>query len=197
MIAIKKTTPEGCQLGGLSRLDFGKPLGQLGCFLNYEPKQLLPPSERQLAALNEEGVCVPEGTTNKDASAMLSRIGVWEIAPGPSPDLVDLAESLGTEFSAFTSAEDLIGSIITQAAEQDRAALYCYGVACSKRGQAFGNLFADPDAPLFIGFADVVAADPAMRKSLAALLPDDFKRPKKAAKICKAAVAHLAGGGVV
>lgn len=181
----------------LSHLEIKKPEGVLGCFLNYEPQRIFPPTERQLAALDEAGVFIPEGITNKDASAMISRIGVWEIAPGPDPDLVDLAEQLGTEFSAFTSADDLIGSMVSQATDRDRAVLYCYGVACSLRGGEFGNMFEDPAAALCIDFAETVAADPSLQKSLADRPAEEYKKPKKAAKIYKAAAAHLAGGGIV
>ena len=197
MDAKKKEAPEERRIRELSHLDFGKTLGELGCFLNYEPQKLFPPTDRQLAALEEAGIFIPEGITNKDASAMLGRIGVWEIALGPDQSIVDLATELGTQYSAFTSGEDLIASIIAQASDRERAALYCYGVSCSMRGSRFSNMFADPQVSLFIGFSDMVAADPSLQKSLADRSPEDYAEPRKGTKIYKAAAAYLAGGGSV
>ena len=197
MITIKKSEPERLQVGELSHLDFRKPQGELGCFLNYEPKILREPTEAQRRCLQEDGVVLPEGVTDVDASTMICRVGAWDVQPGPDPEAVAMAERLGTKYSAFIGAEDLLRLMVEQADDQARAALYCYGVACAVRGGSFGNMFDDPSLPLFISFADVVAADPSLRKSLAERHPDDYKKPKKSSKVCKAAVAHLAGGGIV
>lgn len=195
MITIKKCEPERRQIGELSHLDFGKPEGELGCFLNYEPRELEPPTEKQIGCLEYDGVVIPNGATKQDASAMISRCESWDVQPLPDPDRVDLALSFGCEFSAFVGADDLLDAIIYRANKDERAALYCYGVACSMSGRVFGNMLTDPDAPIFISFADVVAADPSLQKSLADRWPDDFRKPNKSTKIYKAAAAHLAGGG--
>lgn len=197
MITIKKTTPEGRQIGELSRLDFGKPLGELGCFLNFESGRLRPPTDAQRALLDRDGVVVPEGATDYDASTMICRIGAWDVQPLPDPDAVAMAETLGTKFSAFTGASDLLRRMVEQASDRDRAALYCYGVSCSMRGSRFSNMFADPQVSLFIGFSDMVAADPSLQKSLADRSPEDYAEPRKGTKIYKAAAAYLAGGGSV
>lgn len=197
MITIKKTAPEGRQIGELSHLDFGKDSGVLGCFLNFESDRLREPTDAQLQILAEEGVVIPEGITDFDASTMITRIGTWEVQPLPDLETVAMAEQLGTRFSAFVGAEDLLRRIVDQATEHDRAALYCYGVACFMRGSHFGNMFADPDAPLFIGFSDIVAADPSLQKSLADRPPEDYAEPRKGTKIYKAASTYLAGGGTV
>ena len=194
MITIKKSEPEQLQVGELSRLDFGKPLGELGCFLNFNPKILREPTDAQRRILQEDGVVLPAGVTDVDASTMICRIGAWDVQPGPDPEAVAMADRLGTKYSAFIGAEDLLRRTIEQADDQTRAALYCYGVACAVRGGSFGNMFDDPSLSLFISFADVVATDPSLRKSLADRQPDDFKKPNKCTKIYKAAVAHLAGG---
>ena len=197
MITIKKGAPEARSIGELSHLDFGRPAGELGCFLNFKPNRLREPTDAQLAILEGDGVIVPEGVTDIDASTMICRIGAWDVQPGPDSEAVAMAEQLGTQFSAFIGADDLLRRMVEQAAERDRAALYCYGVACAIRGRRFINMFADPDASLFMGFADIVAADPALKKSLADRSPEDYAEPRKGTKIYKAAAAYLAGGGSI
>ena len=182
-------------VGPLSHLDFGKPEGSLGCFLNYEPRQLFGPTDRQLAYLKDLGIFVPEGTTNKDATCMISRATGDDSLESPSPEIVNLAEGLGVKFSAFVGASGLLGEIIAQASERDRAALYAYGVLQSTRGRAIGNMLADPDRDRCYNFADIVAADPALLRSLSGRPSSDYSDPHKGTSIYKAAVSYLIGGG--
>ena len=197
MITIKNEAPEARNIGELSHLNFGRPEGELGCFLNFTPGRLREPTDAQRRILESDGVIIPEGATDVDASTMICRIGVWDVQPGPDPEVVAMAEQLGTQFSAFVGADDLLRRIVDQAADRDRAALYCYGVACASSGRRFVNLFADPDAALFIGFADVVDEDPSLKKSLADRSPEEYAAPRKGTKIYKAAAAYLAGGGSI
>lgn len=195
-VTIENKQEEREPVGELSHLDFGKPAGDLGCFLNYQPRALYPPSEKQLKYLKDLGVFVPDGITNVDASCMISRATGEDSTEGPRPSLVDLALGLKTEFSAFVGASGLLRDIIGQASDRDRAALYAYGVRQSMRGGSFRNMLEDPDLAVFYAFADLVLADPALMRSLNGRTSEDFKSPHRGTAIYKAAAAHLTGGGV-
>lgn len=187
----KKVEP----VGELTRLDFGKPAGTLGCFLNYTPRILYEPSERQLAYLKDLGVFIPDGITNVDASCMISRATGEDDLKSPGPELVALAAGLGVEFSAFVGVRGLIGCIYNQSSDRDRAALYAYAVRRSAKGSAFGNMLEDPERGVFYNFADKVLADPALLRSLQGRNAADLQHPHKGTAIYKAATAHFAGGG--
>ena len=153
------------------------------------------PSERQLAYLKDLGVFIPDGITNVDASCMISRATGEDDLKSPGPELVALADGLGTEFSAYVGARGLIACIYTQASERDRAALYAYAVRQSLKGAAFGNMLSDPEHGVFYDFADRVLADPALLRSLNGRDATDLQHPHKGTAIYKAAAAHFAGGG--
>lgn len=182
-------------VGELSHLDFGRPSGELGCFLNYEPRVLREPSEKQLAYLKNLGVFIPDGITNADASCMISRATGEDDPEGPGPELVALAAGLGTQFSAFIGSSGLLRAIVDQAGEKERAALYVYGVRQSLRGVTFGNMLEDPEIDAFYSFADRVIADPALLRSLNGRAAEDYLRPRKGTAIYKAAVDLFSGGG--
>lgn len=181
-------------VGELSHLDFGRPAGELGCFLNYEPRVLCEPSEKQLAYLKDLGVFIPDGITNVDASCMISRATGEDDPEGPSPELAALAAGLGTRISAFIGAAGLLRAIVEQADEKERAALYVYGVRQSLRGVAFGNMLEDPEVGAFYSFADQVVADPALLRSLNGRAAEDYIHPHKGTAIYKAAALFLGGG---
>lgn len=181
--------------GELSHLDFGRPAGELGCFLNYEPRVLREPSEKQLAYLKDLGVFIPDGITNVDASCMISRVTGEDDPEGPGPELVALAAGLGTQFSAFISAAGLLRAIVEQAGEKERVALYVYGVRQSLHGVAFGNMLEDPEAGVFYSFADRVVTDPALLRSLNGRAAEDYLHPHKGTAIYKTAAALFSGGG--
>lgn len=182
-------------VGELSHLDFGKPAGELGCFLNYEPRVLYEPSEKQLAYLKDLGVFIPDGITNRDATCMISRATGEDSLEGPAPELVALAVGLGVEFSAFIGSDGLLRAIVGQASEKDRAALFAYGVRQSLRGAAFGNMLEDPEVGVLYSFADRVVADPALLRSLNGRAAEDYLSPHRGTAIYKAATAMIAGGG--
>jgi len=183
-------------VGELSRLDFGKPEGELGCFLNYIPRILYPPSEKQFKYLKDLGVFIPDGITNVDASCMISRVTGEDSKEGPHPSLVSLAMGLKIRFSAYIGASGLLQSIIEQASDRDLAALYAYGVRQSLRGCSFRNMLEDPELPVLYSFADQVLSEPTLMRSLKGRPAEDFKNPHRSTAIYKAAAAHLTGGNV-
>ena len=187
----KKAEP----IGELSHLEFGKPAGALGCFLNYEPRVLSEPTERQLAYLKDLGVFIPDGITKDDASCMISRATGEDDLESPGPELVALAVGLGVRFSAFIGAAGLLRQIVGQTGERDRAALFGYAVRQSLQGSGLGNMLEDPAVGSFYDFADQVAADPALLRSLNGREPVDYIHPHKGTAIYKAAAVLFSGGG--
>lgn len=186
---IKTECVEREPVGELSHLDFGKTTGELGCFLNYEPRTLWQPTDRQLEYLKDLGVFIPEGITNIDASCMLSRVEDDE--EDPSPELVDLATGLKLGFSAFVGNESLFCVIVHTGNDRDRAALYAYAVSQSMKGRSFGNMLEDPDCSKFYAFADQVLVEPSLMRSLLDRPTDDFKKPHRGTAIYKAAATFL------
>lgn len=186
----KKAEP----IGELTHLEFGKPAGVLGCFLNYEPRVLSEPTERQLSYLKDLGVHIPDGITKDDASCMISRATGEDDLESPGPELVALAAGLGVRFSAFIGSAGLLRQIIQQIGERDRAALFGYAVRQSLRGSSLGNMLEDPAVGSFYDFADQVSADPALLRSLAGREAVDYMHPHKGTAIYKAA-ARFSGGG--
>ncbi|MBO5863504.1 MAG: hypothetical protein J6Q59_04465 [Paludibacteraceae bacterium] len=237
-VTTERRYEEEKPIGELSHLDFGKPAGELGRFLNYcsykvigtdergkrrmkfrtgvdaqqaidkvaaegflppyeaEALEYEPPTDRQLDYLKSLGVFIPEDITKDDASYMISRAIGEDSMEGPGTALLALAVGLKTEFSAFVGSTGLFDSIIAQARDRDRAALYAYGVRQSMRGGSFGNMLEDCDLVVFYAFADLVLADPALMRSLSGRASEDFKKPNRGTAIYKAAVAHFTGGGL-
>jgi len=181
-------------IGELSHLDFRKPAGILGCFLNYEPKVLREPTEKQLSYLKDLGVLIPDGITKDDASYMISRATGDDDMESPGPELVSLAVGLGIRFSAFIGATGLLRQIVRQTGERDRAALFGYAVRQSLRGSDLGNMLDDPAVGSFYSFADQVIADPALLRSLNGREPADYIHPYKGTAIYKAAARFLGSG---
>lgn len=153
------------------------------------------PTERQLECLKSHGTFIPDGITKDDASCMISRLVGDDDLKSPAPWLVALANGLNTEFSAFIGAKGLFSSVIYQANDRDRAALYAYAVRQSLRGAAFGNMLEDPEVGVLYSFADRVVADPALLRSLNGRAAEDYLSPHRGTAIYKAATAMIAGGG--
>ena len=184
-------------VGVLSHLDFGKPDGVLGCYLNYTPKLLCGPTERQLEYLHDLGVFVPDGVTKTDASCMISRATGEDSKEGPTAEMVALAFALGVEFSAFVGASGLFSSIIGQADDRRKAALFAYGVKQSAKEHKFGNMVEDPDVNLFYLFSDLVVDDEALLRSLKGRDARDYEQPYRGTAIYKAAFDFLKTKGVI
>ena len=184
-------------IGELSHLDFGKPTGVLGCYLNYTPNALCEPTERQLEYLHDLGVYVPDGVTKIDASHMISRAVGEDSAEGPTAEIVNLAFALGVEFSAFVGASGLFSSIVYHANDRQKAALFAYGVKQDAKGHEFGNMVEDPDADLFYLFSDSVVSDEALLRSLKGRDACDYEHPHRGTAIYKAAFDFLKSKGVI
>lgn len=178
-------------IGKLSHLDFGKPCGELGCYLNYTPWTLYPPSDRQLKLLNELGVYIPDGITNVDASCMISRAIGEDSKESPRPATRALADGFNIEYSAFVGDVGLFNATIRGVSTRDRAALYAYGVRQNLRGSLFLNMLEDSELARFYEFADHIAGSPNLLRSLADREPEDFKKPYRGTAIYKATVAFL------
>ena len=195
---IKTEYVEREPVGELSYLDFGKPAGVLGRFLNYEPRDLRSPTERQLNYLKDLGVCIPDNIKNditiEDASCMISR--AEESDDAPRPELVALAAGLKLKFSAFIGNGKLFRTIVYTDNNRDRAALYAYAVRQNMRGLRFKNMLEDPDCATFYAFADQVLAKPALVRSLLDRTADDFKKTHRGTAIYKAAAAFLTTGEI-
>ncbi len=194
VVTVKIEPVEREPVGALTHLDFGKPEGVLGCFLNYEPRVLREPSDRQLAYLKDLGVLIPDGITNADASCMISRATGEDDLESPGPELAALAAGLGVQFSAFIGAAGLLRQIVGQTGERDRAALFGYAVRQSLQGSDLGNMLEDPAVGSFYDFADQVVADPALLRSLSGRESADYIHPHKGTAIYKAAAARFSGG---
>ena len=149
-----------------------------------------PPTERQIACLERNGIIYPDGITKEDASCLLSRAFGDDSEEGPEPYLVALATGLKIKFSAFIGAKGLLSDIIYSSG-RNRAALYAYAVSQSMGGRSFGNMLEDPKLPLFYAFADQIIDDPALMRSLRDRPIDDFKKPYRGTAIYKAAASFL------
>ena len=196
-VSIKTTHVAREPVGELSHLDFGKPAGELGCYLNYTPKALCEPTDRQLEYLHDLGVFVPDGITKQDASCMISRATGEDSEEGPTAEIVALAFALGVEFSAFAGASGLLSSIIYQADDRQKAALFAYGVKQNATGRKFGNMVEDPDVDTFYLFSDLVIADAALLRSLKGRDACDYERPHHGTAIYKSAFDFLKSKGVM
>lgn len=149
-----------------------------------------PPTERQLSYLKNLGVVIPDFITKDDASCMISRV-VDNDMKNPNPKIVELALALNTNFSAFIGARELFFSIIAQASDRDRAALYAYGVHQNIKRTDWTNMMNDPDLDKFYSFADFINTDSSLLKSLKGREPSDFMHPHKGTKIYKATISFF------
>ena len=150
-----------------------------------------PPTERQLEYLKRNGIIFLNGITKDDASCMISRVSGEDSEESPEPYLVALANGLKIKFSAFIGAKGLFNSIIYQANDRDRAALYAYAVRQSMRGRSFGNMLEDSEVSVFYAFADQVANNSTLMHSLSDRPVEDYKKPYRGTAIYKAAAAFL------
>ena len=172
----------------LSRLDFGKPIGELGCYLNYTDHDPVPCTERQCELIKELGYIVPEG---------LTRISGKDSICSPKTSLIELANELKIKMSAFIGSDELMHSIVTSSSERDRAALYCYAVYQNIVGKPFGNMFSNNYLDSFYSFADIVNDDPSLKRSLYGRQIAEYTTPKTTVKIYRAAIEHLRADGIV
>ena len=122
---------------------------------------------------------------------MISRATGEDSEEGPDSSIVALANSFDMEYSAFIGAERLFNSIIYQAKDRDRVALYAYGVARSAKGLSYRNMKEDISLDKYYAVADNVIADADLMRSLNNRNAEDYKNPSHGTKIYKAVVALL------
>lgn len=199
-VTLKHGQEKVVPAGELSCLDFGKPAGVLGCFLNYEAKYLTPPTDRALEIIRKNGIVPPDGLTKEDANCILRRIEHDYNREGPEPWLVSLATETGTKFSAYIGGYDLCKELIYQLNDKELAALYAYAVRrgidnghMDKIASAFGKMKKDSELSKFYDFADQVIASPSLLKSLKDRDIHDFQHPHRGTSIYKAAARFFGG----
>ena len=153
-----------------------------------EAQALEPPTDRQLALAEKINLNLPEGCTKDDLSTLLSRRMDFDGDKDPDPGLLRYAHDCGVCFSSFTGEIGLLESMIAQLWPRDRAVLFAYAVHLSLNGGKFKDPRLDPAAPAFDKFADMVEADPGLRKSLEGRDRYDYQHPNSRSKAYKAAL---------
>lgn len=153
-----------------------------------EVRPLDPPTDRQLALAKKINLSVPEGCTKDDLSTLLSRRMDFDGDTEPDPGLLHYAQDCGVCFSSLTGEIGLLESMIAQLWPRDRAVLFAYAVHLSRNGGSFKDPRLDPAALSFEKFADMVEADPGLRKSLEGRDRYDYQSPNSRSKAYKAAL---------
>ena len=165
--------------------------GLVGPF-KVEAAPLDPPTERQLALAERKDFSVPEGCTKEDLGAMISRDIDFDGDIDPDPGIVQYAKDCEVCFSSFVGESGLLQCMISQLSLRDKAVLFAYAVSLSRSGE---RRFRDPriseKVRAFEHFADLVASDPALKKSLEERGLNDFKNPNARSKVYKAVMSCL------
>ena len=164
----------------------------LGCVdpQSVEVIQFLPPSEKQQRYAADLGVRLPEGCTVVDATALLSRAENGS-DQDPAPGLVEYAQSCGVCFSTLAGEGGLLDCMVCQLPIREKAILFAHAVAASVSGSALEDPRKAPQYLKFCQFADQVAVDPALAKSVEGRDHYDFQKPNTRSKAYKAALACL------
>mgnify|MGYP001033415714 CR=1 FL=1 len=141
----------------------------LGCVdpQSVEVIPFLPPSEKQQRYAVDLGVRLPEGCTVVDATALLSRAENGS-DQDPAPGLVEYAQSCGVCFSTLAGEGGLLDCMICQLPIREKAILFAHAVAASVASSGLADPRKAPQYLKFCQFADQVAADPALAKSVEA-----------------------------
>ena len=165
--------------------------GLVGPF-KVEAAPLEPPTERQLALAERKGFSVPEGCTKEDLGAMISRDIDFDGDRDPDPGVVQYAKDCEVCFSSFVGESGLLQCMISQLSLRDRAVLFAYAVSISQSGdQRFGDPRISEKIRAFEQFADMVASDPSLKKSLEERGLNDYQSPNTRSKAYKAVMSCL------
>ena len=135
-------------------------------------------------------VRLPEGCTVVDATALLSRAENGS-DQDPTPGLVEYAQSCGVCFSTLAGEGGLLDCMVCQLPIREKAILFAHAVAASVSGSALEDPRKAPQYLKFCQFADQVAVDPALAKSVEGRDRYDFQKPNTRSKAYKAALACL------
>ena len=150
------------------------------------------PTEKQVKYAEDLGIVLPDGVSKSDVSCMIDRVKGEDVAESPSRELAQLAGGLGCVFSPYISREGLLRTIVYHVKDRERAALYAYAVKQAEAGAALGNMLADPECARFYAFADAIADNPAVVKSINEREPSDYERPNRGTNAYKAVVGFFA-----
>lgn len=164
----------------------------LGCVdpQSVEVIPFLPPSEKQQRYAADLGVRLPEGCTVVDATALISRAEIGD-DQDPAPGLVEYAQSCGVCFSTLAGEGGLLDCMVCQLPIREKAILFAHAVAASVASSGLADPRKAPQYLKFCQFADQVAADPALAKSVEGRDCYDFQKPNTRSKAYKAALACL------
>ena len=150
----------------------------------------LPPSEKQQRYAADLGVRLPEGCTVVDATALISRAEIGD-DQDPAPGLAEYAQSCGVCFSTLAGEGGLLDCMVCQLPIREKAILFAHAVAASVASSGLADPRKAPQYLKFCQFADQVAADPALAKSVEGRDRYDFQKPNTRSKAYKAALACL------
>jgi hypothetical protein len=156
------------------------------------------PTERQLQYAADISAVIPQGASQSDISAIISRITDEDELPSASEELALFANECGCKFSLYTGHNALIDTVLGGIDDRNRAAFYVYAVwrsICD--GGDLGNLNAHPLRDVFYGFADFTLADSSVIKSINDNVCDRYAllNPSKHTSVYKAASSWLSSHG--
>lgn len=121
---------------------------------------------------------------------MISRAEIGD-DQDPAPGLVEYAQSCGVCFSTLAGEGGLLDCMVCQLPIREKAILFAHAVAASVSGSALEDPRKAPQYLKFCQFADQVAVDPALAKSVEGRDRYDFQKPNTRSKAYKAALACL------
>ena len=104
---------------------------------------------------------------------------------------MEYAQSCGVCFSTLAGEGGLLDCMVCQLPIREKAILFAHAVAASVSGSALEDPRKAPQYLKFCQFADQVAVDPALAKSVEARDHYDFQKPNTRSKAYKAALACL------
>lgn len=164
----------------------------LGCVdpQKVEVFPFTPPTEKQQRYAADLGVQLPEGCTGADATALISRAEIGD-DQDPAPGLVEYAQSCGVCFSTLAGEGGLLDCMVCQLPIREKAILFAHAVAASVAGSGLADPRKAPQYLKFCQFADQVAADPTLAKSVEGRDRYDFQKPNTRSKAYKVALACL------
>ena len=164
--------------------------------MEISAEQMDVPSERQVAYALDLEATLPEGACKEDVSAIISRI-TDEDEDAPDPGLSLWAHESGVRFSRFIGARALLGCMMFQMADVEKATLYAYAVYLQENGGRFSDPRKLHAFPVLLRCAEQVAGDPGLMKSLGDRDSSDLFGPNRGTKIYKATASILRDGGAI
>lgn len=180
-------------------------LGGIDFAHEYDAKK----SEYFTQQINSYGYIPPKDASTDDLRDILNRIRnsydvvieketaegntVNYIRPlsGPSAEFTRYAASVGVEFSKYVSCNDLFAKTVCTLNGRDKAAFFAYCAICCRNGKEVGNLHSSGMEEKLYQFADEIAENEPVMKSLYSREVDDYLKPNKGTNIYKAVSAFF------